>query len=233
MRITLNDMKKCLEEDEDFFIDYLNKFKGDNIYEKFVNILKNWEKHVSFTINFNINDKNLKISLEYLLKELDGYINQPTWFEYSNMKALIDIPSKFIKDANIISVSNFIKKMEYGNFLINFEELSEESKDEMMKKLPADFYNKLIQFLVNVNDKKIVLQNSSLNNMEINFLTALPYEMVKGLFFSYDMDYFRDIIYHLSKKIDGKILMDSTIMDVEYYIDKMKGDTPSENLSLF
>jgi hypothetical protein len=52
----------------------------------------------------------------------------------------------------------------------------------------------------------------------------LPYEMVKGLFFSYDMDYFRDIIYYLSKKIDGRILMESTMMDVEYYIDKMKTD---------
>ena len=59
MRITINDIKKCLEEDEDFFMDYLNKFKGDNIHEKFVNILKNWEKYVSYTINFNIKEKNV------------------------------------------------------------------------------------------------------------------------------------------------------------------------------
>jgi hypothetical protein len=47
------------------------------------------------------------------------------------------------------------------------------------------------------------------------------------------MDYFRDIIYYLSKKIDGEILMDSTIMDIEYYIDKMKGEAPTENMPLF
>lgn len=233
MRITIDDMKKCLEEDEDFFIDYLNKFKGDNIHEKFINILKNWEKYVSYTINFRVNEKNLKISLDYLIKELNEFVNQPSWFEYSNIKVLVDIPSKFVKDLNILSVSNFIRKIEYGNFVINFDELSDKDKDEMLEKLPADFYNKMMQHLVNANNKKITLQNNTLENMEINFLTALPYEMVKGLFYSYDMDYFRDIIYHLSKKIDGRILMDSTIMDIEYYIDKMKNDAPTENTSLF
>jgi hypothetical protein len=226
MRITINDIKKCLEEDEDFFMDYLNKFKGDNIHEKFVNILKNWEKYVSYTINFNIKEKNIKISLDYLIKELNGFHTQPTWFEHSNIKVLVDIPSKFVKELNILSVSNFIKKIEYGNFVIDFTELSDEVKDEMLEKLPADFYNKMIQFLINAEDKKVILQNAALENMEINFLTSLPYEMVKGLFYSYDMDYFRDIIYYLSKKIDGKILMDSTIMDIEYYIDKMKSDVP-------
>ena len=226
MRITINDIKKCLEEDEDFFMDYLNKFKGDNIHEKFVNILKNWEKYVSYTINFNIKEKNIKISLDYLIKELNKFYTQPTWFEHSNIKVLVDIPSKFVKELNILSVSNFIKKIEYGNFVIDFTELSDEVKDEMLEKLPADFYNKMIQFLINAEDKKVILQNAALENMEINFLTSLPYEMVKGLFYSYDMDYFRDIIYYLSKKIDGKILMDSTIMDIEYYIDKMKSDVP-------
>jgi len=226
MRITINDIKKCLEEDEDFFMDYLNKFKGDNIHEKFVNILKNWEKYVSYTINFNIKEKNIKISLDYLVKELNKFSTQPTWFEHSNIKVLVDIPSKFVKELNILSVSNFIKKIEYGNFVIDFTELSDEVKDEMLEKLPADFYNKMIQFLINAEDKKVILQNAALENMEINFLTSLPYEMVKGLFYSYDMDYFRDIIYYLSKKIDGKILMDSTIMDIEYYIDKMKSDVP-------
>ena len=226
MRITIKDIKKCLEEDEDFFIDYLNKFKGNNTHEKFMDILKNWEKYVSYTINFNIKEKNIKISLDYLIKELNEFVTEPTWFEHSNIKVLVDIPSKFVKKLNILSVSNFIKKIEYGNFVIDFTELSDEVKDEMLEKLPADFYNKMIQFLVNANDKKIILQNAALENMEINFLTSLPYEMVKGLFYSYDMDYFRDIIYYLSKKIDGEILMDSTIMDVEYYIDKMKSDVP-------
>lgn len=224
MKITISDIKKCLEEDEDFFIDYLNKFKGDNIHQKFVNILKNWEKNVSYSINFRINDKNLKISLDYIIKELDDYVDQPTWFEYSNIKVLFDIPSKFVKDLNILAVSNFISKIEYGNFVINFSELGEKEKEEMLEKFPAEIYNKMIQFLIKSNNKKIILQNSALDNMEINFLTSLPYEMIKGLFFSYDMDYFRDIIYYLSKKIDGSILMDSTIMDIEYYIDKMKTD---------
>jgi hypothetical protein len=233
MRITIKDIKKCLEEDEDFFVDYLNKFKGNNTHEKFINVLKNWEKYVSYTINFNIKEKNIKISLDYLIKELNEFVTEPTWFEHSNIKVLVDIPSKFIKELNILSVSNFIKKIEYGNFVVDFAELSNEVKDEMLEKLPADFYNKMIQFLVNAEDKKIILQNAALENMEINFLTSLPYEMIKGLFYSYDMDYFRDIIYHLSKKIDGGILMDSTIMDIEYYIDKMKGEAPTENMPLF
>ena len=41
-------------------------------------------------------------------------------------------------------------------------------------------------------------------------------------------DYFLDIIYYLSRKIDGNILLNSTITDIEYYIDKMNIEN-SEN----
>jgi len=168
----------------------------------------------------------MKISLDYLIKELDDFVNQQSWFEHQSMKVLIDIPSGFVAELNILSVSNFIRYIEYGHFVVDFDSLSNDAKEEVLEKLPAEFYNKLIQFLITSNDKKIVLQNAALENMEMNFLTSLPYDMVKGLFYSYDIDYFRDIIYHLSKKIDGRLLMDSTIMDVEYYIDKMKDDVP-------
>jgi hypothetical protein len=224
MKITVDHIKKCLEEDEDFFIDYLNTFKGDNVYQKFLTILKSWEKNVSFLINFNIEDKNLKIPLDYLIKELDNFVEQPTWFQYLNMRLLIDIPSNFVKDLDVFSVSNFIKKIQYKDVIIDFSKINEKHKNDILTQLPADLYNKIILFLINIKDKKIILSNPSLNNMEINFLTSLPYQMVKGLFFSYDMDYFRDIIYHLSKKIDGNILMNSTIMDIDYYIDKLKND---------
>jgi hypothetical protein len=225
MTITFNDLKKCVEEhDDDFLIEYLNKFSGNNVYYKFINIIKSWEKCVSYTISFNVDDKNVKISLSYILEQLKNYSDDELIFEDSNIKIVLNTPPLFKKDINILSVSDFVYEIEYLKNKINFASLSDEYKNEILHSLPADYYNKLCEYILNIKDKKINIDHPSMPDIKIDFLSSTPYQILKDLFLGFDINYFRDIIYTLSKKIDGNILMKSTMMDIDYYIDKIKND---------
>jgi hypothetical protein len=62
-----------------------------------------------------------------------------------------------------------------------------------------------------------------------NFLTKEPYVFLRGLINNFGDDYYKDIIYLLSKKIDGEILLNSTPLEIEYYIEKYSDEVESQN----
>ena len=62
-KITFKDLKEISENGDDHLIDYLNQFSGDNIYEKFLTVLRCWERDVSYDMGFTVEDKNVKVSL--------------------------------------------------------------------------------------------------------------------------------------------------------------------------
>jgi hypothetical protein len=228
MTITFEDLKKN-RDNPDFLIDYFNNFDGQDVHEKFLNILISWENDVSYDISFSIDEKNIKIQLSYLISELKKLIKEPINFKKNDISFVIDIPKFFIKDDDVFSIENFITKIKHLNLEIDFSKISENDKKEVVKQLPANIYNDIIKFILK-SDKKVILSNPSLKNMEINFLSNTPYKILEGLFLSYSKDYFRDIIYHLSKKIDGQILMKSTMMDIEYYLDKLSNDNSNDQV---
>jgi len=49
---------------------------------------------------------------------------------------------------------------------------------------------------------------------------------------NYSEDYFRDVVFVLSKRVDGRILMDSTMVDVEYYLKKLQEERETQNDSM-
>lgn len=224
MKITFNDLKQCVEGGEDFLIPYLNTFKGANVYEKFKNVLIQWEKNVSYSLGFKVGEKNINLSLGYIIEELSKFSNEKIEVVCSDMVIVMDIPEKFVANIDILSISEFIYEIRYLNSVITFTNISDIDKNNIMKNLPAKIYNELVITLSKVKSKTVSLENQALGNMQINFFTSTPLDILQSLFYSYPIDYFRDVIYVLSKKIDGNILLDSTIMDIEYYIDKIKDD---------
>jgi len=82
----------------------------------------------------------------------------------------------------------------------------------------------------NDSSKVVTFNNPMLKNFRFNFLTNEPYVFLKHLFSNYSEDYFRDVIFHLSKKIDGKLLMDSTPLDIKYYIEKFSSEVDPQKI---
>jgi hypothetical protein len=228
-KIKFKHLKKIPESGGDFFINYLNSFSGNNVFEKFRSILCLWERDVSYDIGFNINGKDIKIQLFYIIKELESFNQDPLVVQSDNMVAYMDVPDKFYKNHDIFTVGNFIKRIGYMDLDIDFATLNDNDKNQILKSFPASIYNRFIQTVLKTDMKTVSLNNPSLNNMTINFMSDAPYRILKGLFEPYTVDYYRDIIYHLSKQIDGNILMNSTMKDIEYYVQKSNQDQKTGN----
>jgi hypothetical protein len=226
VKIKFKHLKEISENGDDCLIDYLNNFSGVNIYEKFLNVLTCWERDVSYDMGFTVEDKNVKVSLSYFIKELENFDKEPLIIKTDNLEFELDVPPLFKKDYDIFSISETIRKVKYGKSVLDFANW--EDKSALIEQLPASTYNTLINALLKNESKTIRFTNSSLKNININFMGHAPLELLRGLCHPYGEDYYRDIIYHLSAKIDGNILLNSTMRDIDYFVDKLNQENTSE-----
>jgi len=226
VKIKFKNLKEISENGDDCLIDYLNSFLGDNIYEKFLNVLTCWERDVSYDMGFNVEEKNVKVSFSYFIKELENYDKEPLIIKTDNLEFELDVPPLFKKDYDIFSISETIRKVKYGESVLDFANVGD--KAALIEQLPASTYNMLINAILKNESKTVRFTNSSLKNININFMGHAPLELLRGLCHPYGEDYYRDIIYHLSAKIDGNILLNSTMRDIDYYVDKLNQENSSE-----
>jgi len=229
MKIKFKDLKEISENGDDYLIDYLNQFSGDNIYEKLLSVLTCWERDVSYEMGFNVKEKNVKVSLSYFIKEFENWDKEPLIIKTDNLEFELDVPPLFKKDYDIFSISETIRKVKYGESVLDFVNVGD--KASLIEQLPASTYNTLINAILKNKSKTIFFINSSLKNININFMGNAPFNLLKGLCHPYGEDYYRDIIYHLSSKIDGNILLNSTMRDIDYYVDKLNTENTSEKKS--
>ena len=229
IKIKFKDLKEISENGDDYLIDYLNQFSGDNIYEKLLSVLTCWERDVSYEMGFNVKEKNVKVSLSYFIKEFENWDKEPLIIKTDNLEFELDVPPLFKKDYDIFSISETIRKVKYGESVLDFVNVGD--KASLIEQLPASTYNILINAILKNKSKTIHFINSSLKNISINFMGNAPFNLLKGLCHPYGEDYYRDIIYHLSSKIDGNILLNSTMRDIDYYVDKLNTENTSEKKS--
>lgn len=234
-KLTFSDLRTISEslinENYSLFISYLNEFEGKNTFEKFKNILKAWGSDVAYTLNFNFNDVAAKISLTYIISELNDISNEII-IEEEDIKLKIGIPSEFYDNSELLPIYGILKYIEISGIFINLSDLCILEKKQIIDKLPAKIYNIVLNNILKEKSKVIIFDNPVLKDFKLNFFANDPYLFLKGLFSNYDEFYFRDIIFHLSKRIDGQILLQSTPLDIEYYIEKYGDELKQQNTSL-
>jgi len=229
VKITFSDLRNISDslekKDDRFLLNYLNSFEGDNVYEKFKNILICWESDISYTLDMSSSEKSTKLQLQFIIDAIPDEIGGYFQVSEGNFLAHMKIPDKFTRDEDIVPIYELIESLEISGVNIKPKDL--ENGREVVDNLPANIYNKLFKAILNNRDNLVSFGGESFN-FSVNFLTNDPYMFLRGLFTPYGKDYFRDIIYHLSNKIDSHILMDSTIHDVEYYVEKLQEERKSD-----
>jgi hypothetical protein len=229
----LKDISENLEKGNDqFLINYLNNFEGYNTYEKFKNILRSWETDTSYQLPLNLGDKNVKIQLDYIIKNIPT-LEYESVIKTDDAKITLQIPREFSFNDDVIPIYQIIKDIEIFGIFLDFEKNAMDEKIKIIDNLPASVYNTIIQEIVK-NSKILSFEGETLSRLRLNFMGNDPYVFLRGLFLPYGRDYFRDIIFYLSKRIDGQILMNSTIQDIDFYIEKYndemkesQGNTPT------
>lgn len=236
-RITFGDLRSILDQlikgNDDYLLDYINEFKGDTVYEKLINILKCWHIDVSPTLSFKKNKKtDLKIPIEYIVQQ----INSPELgdsFEVvkDDLTIFLGIPKEFTK-AEFVPIYKILRGFYKDNKFINLESLDEEDRLIVIDRLPPKLCNTIYNAVEKDRSKVISVDNPTLSHFKLNLLTREPFIFVKSMFEGYTEDSFRDIIFNLSKRIDSKVLMDSTLQDIEYYIEKYSAEVEKDNNNL-
>jgi hypothetical protein len=235
MNICFRDLKKISQSLErkntEVLLDYFNSYEGSNVFEKFRNILKSWEYDVSPSLSLNLTDKPVNISLSYILSELPENLGKEIEIVKDDLKIILDIPKTFdtIVQEETIPIYSLIQQINISGISINLIDLSVQEKRSIIDSLPARVYNTILNKILNNKDKIVGFNNPVLSLLKFNFLTNEPCFFLKGLFNNFSEDYFRDVIFHLSKRIDGNILMDSTPLDIEYYIQKYSDEVRTQN----
>jgi hypothetical protein len=233
-KITFSDLKDISEilakGYDDQFIKYINSFEGSNTFQKFENLLKCWDMDVSSTINFNFNNKPIKIQLSYIISQLFD-ISEDIVIEENDLKIIIGLPNLFQRD-DFIPVYNIIKYINISGISINLINLSIQEKHDIIDNLPPVIYNKIYNKIISEKSKIFSVDNPSLKDFRLNFLSNDIYFFLRGLFGNFDEYYFKDVIFLLSKRIDGNILLQSTPMEIQYYIEKYSEEMDNQNQNL-
>lgn len=234
-RITFSDLKNIRDNlsysNEDYFLEYINSFRGDSILEKFKNILKVWGNDVSSTLNLNIDGKPTKIQFSYIVSQMDDVFHD-FWIRTDDFEMRVGTPKEFQTVDGSVPVYDVVKHLNIGGISIDFEKLSFSERKSIIEKLPAAMYNVLMIEILRRKDFIVTFDNPSLKDLRFNFLSNEPYVFLKKLFSNHDDLYFRDIIFHLSKRLGGTVLMQSTPDELDYYIGKLSKEIDQQNQSL-
>lgn len=232
---TLKYLSSAVERGNDqVLIDYFNSFEGNNVYDKFISILKCWEYDVSYTLNLNLNDKPTKIPLNYVISEFKPLGNTEFPVIVDNCELMLDIPKTFdiLVQQESIPLYSIINNVKISDKSINLIDLSIQDKHFIIDNLPAKLYMEFIKTVINNKKCVVTFENTLLKQLKFNFLTNEPLIFLKGLFTNFNSDYFKDVIYLLSRKIDGNLLLNSTPMEIEYYIEKYTAEMQTQNTGL-
>jgi hypothetical protein len=161
------------------------------------------------------------------------------FFNNAFQKYQINAIYKSFYSDNIENSINSAKHLGFGGFAVSspfkikiIDFLDEYQKRLIIDSLPAKVYSTVLNNIIKNKEKILIFNNPILDKFRFNFLTNEPYLFLKGLFGNFDELYFRDVIFHLSKRIDGNILMNSTPIEIEYYIEKYADEMKSQNEGL-
>jgi hypothetical protein len=236
MRLTFLKLKEVSEiidtNQNQKLCDFFNEFDGNNTYQKFKSILKIWEYHVSDTLTFNSEGKQLNLQISYLLNELSDEIEKNVYFKNDNLSCELQLSNIFSYDETNMPIYGLIKNIEIFNTSLNLSDLNVYDRKMIIDKLPAKVFSNIIDVLVKDKTKIFKFENKSLENIKLNFYTNDPFLFLKSLFGNYSKEYFQDVIFFVSKRISADILMNSDLKDVNFYIKKYSDEMESQQKTL-
>ena len=200
--------------------------KEANIFNKTYALIKLHSLCIDDVIKLNLNNRDISIDTDLVLNAISNFEHDKFHQEITikAFKMHLDLPIDFIIDDNIgdlfISVIN---KIEWGNNLINVNELNDIDKKRLIDNLPADIFTAVSNYIKDqIKNTNVILVpgTTSLNKqpLAINFLSCQPFQFLKTLYSSYTINYCLELLYILSSKLDSLHILNSTHRDIMIYI---------------
>jgi len=213
----------------DYIEDILN-LKGLNSVDKLFVILKAREFFISEELTLSSSTSQVAIPVYRLIEALTSVEDYSKMIVVDDIKIIVDTPNDMIVTNSIVSdIQTVIKTIEVGGQVIHFSKLDVESKDKILSLLPPSVFSEIKHYLLYEVGHIVLFDGTqSLNEkIALNLFTSDVFNFAKLLFSEYSIDSYREIIFHLSRKISADILFKSTLMDVKFYLKELSNENKS------
>lgn len=216
-------------------IDYIEKqfnIMSLNCVDKLYVILKVRELFFDEEITLASKTGSVSIPIYRLISSLEAIDDFTHTIVVGDIKICLDVPHSLINNNTVFTdIQSIIKTIEIGEMSMNFSQLDKPSQDKILTTLPSSVFTEIKRYLTS-NTKTVTLfegSSSFPDAIKINLFSSDVFSFIKYVLSEYTIDNCREIIYHISKKVDSTMLLNSTMQDIKFYLKEYTAENKSDN----
>ena len=195
-----------------------------NCIDKFFIICKVCEFHITHTLHMSGDGgASVDLDLKTLLNNLYDVASQFKKCNVDGIEINMDIPKCFFTQDNKDLFTAVIDSIIVEDVEICFHELTDEDKSSVMASLPAAVFNTIKKYLSELDLTVTVFdgyEKRGISKIDINFLGFDPLYLIRSLYSEFPLITCREVIYYLSRKINSETLLNSTPVDIKFYLEE-------------
>lgn len=224
---TIEDMRSISfmidNDSDDLLHDFLiSKISGDgNCISKFIALFKAREQFVGDAITLSNGSNNINIQLSYWIDEfIKNLIDIEGVVTIDNFNICIDYPSSLMHHKYDDLLIDMIQSIDMNGHFINFKQISNDEKNEIIQKLPYNVVREVYDYINNVSfDIPIFKEKLGLPDIIISVFDNSAFNFIKMLYNYYRYDEIMETIFTISSRIsDIGFLMSRNPKDITLLI---------------
>lgn len=219
--------------DYDIYNFIISNIKDYNSYDKIISLIFLRCETVRDDIIFNIDNKNITISLKIWLKNLiNNYKDIRKTLNIDNILITVDYPKNFFHTTVEELILDTVHKIVYNEKELNVADLSFSEKYELFDNLSPKIMLEVYNFIQeNINDKIILMEETTITpEISANLFDNSFFEIIKTLYNYYSYEDILETFYRLGQKIsDLTFLSTRTPRDIDFFIKMYSEDIEKMN----
>lgn len=205
-----------------------------NCVDKLYVILKARELFFDEEIVLSSKTGNVSIPVYTLTQALESIDDFTHTISIDNIKICLDVPHVlFNTNTALTDMQSIIKTINVDEMSINFSQLDRDSQDRILTTLPSSVFTEIKKYLTSNTVTVTLFKGSSSlpDPIKINLFTSDVFSFIRYVLSEYTVDNCREIIYHISKRVDSTMLLNSTMQDIKFYLKEYTAENKAGNTS--
>jgi hypothetical protein len=158
-------------------------------------------------INITVDNKSISISVASMLDKIESsYIDLETTIEVNGIVVTLDLPCiSYYETVDDLLIAT-IKHIQIGNESIDYNELDDEVREEVLSNLPAALFGRVTGFIQTIQDNilncELIEENKSLgiDGVTISLMSGNMLEFISSMYRT-DLQGFYNLIYSFQNTI--------------------------------
>jgi hypothetical protein len=209
------------------YIEDILNIRGLNSVDKLFVILKAREFFLGDELSVSSSRSQIIIPVYRLVEALTSVDDYSKVIIVDGIRIVVDTPMDIMITNSIVSdIQTIIKTIEVEGEKICFSKLDKESQDRIVSALPSSVFKEIKKYLINESKHVVLFEGTQTmkEKIALNLFTSDIFNFIKLLFYEYNIDACREIIFHLSKRLSADVLFRSTLIDIKFYLRELTNE---------